>query len=53
MVWRPDNNEIRGSGNVLMTREDSLRLPGKEFIADTRMRRIQMTAGSRPATLKF
>lgn len=53
MVWRPDKNEIRGSGNVLVTRENSLNLPGKAFVADTRIRRINMTAGDDPATLRF
>ena len=53
MTWRPDTNEIRGSGNVLITRDNSLHLPGKAFVADTRIRRIRMTAGSRPGTLKF
>ncbi len=53
MTWRPDRNESRGSGNVRMTRGDRLHRPGKAFVADTRIRRIRMTAGSSPATLKF
>ena len=53
MTWRHDKNEIRGSGNVLVTRDPDMRLPGKSFVADTRLRRFTLTSSGAPASGTF
>ena len=47
MTWRPGQNAIRGAGNVLLTR-DGFRMPGESFVADTRLRTIEVTGSDAP-----
>lgn len=49
MTWRPEKNEIRGAGNVLLTRE-GFRMPGDAFVADTRLHTIEVTGNDAPVT---
>jgi hypothetical protein len=47
MTWRPGQNTIRGAGNVLLTR-DGFRMPGTSFVADTRLRTIEVSGSDAP-----
>lgn len=50
MVWSFGNRTIVGDGNVLLTAEPNLKMPGKSFAADTRLRTFQLESDGRPAT---
>jgi lipopolysaccharide assembly outer membrane protein LptD (OstA) len=46
MTWRYDADQITGHGNVLVTREPDMRVPGDRFTADTAVRRFRLYNGS-------
>lgn len=50
MTWRYDANEVRGTGNVLVTRGAQVRIPGTAIIADTALKTVEMTGGDAPIT---
>lgn len=52
MTWRHGESKIYGDGNVLVTR-DGIRMPGRSFVADTRLRRVVMTGNGSPAIGHF
>jgi hypothetical protein len=51
-AWRHGENTIRGEGNVLITR-DGVRIPGKSFVADTKLRRVTVQGNGGPITGRF
>lgn len=47
MTWRHDAGEIRGKGNVLITRKPDWQFPGDSFVADTQIKsfRVESSEG--------
>jgi LPS export ABC transporter protein LptC len=50
MVWRHDESKLVGTGNVLITTQPDLKLPGKSFEADTKLSRFSVQGDGRSAT---
>jgi len=50
MVWSFDNRDVKGEGNVLVSAQPNLRIPGHAFTADTQLRTFRLQGDGRPAT---
>jgi hypothetical protein len=53
MVWHPDENQIRGDGNVRVTYGPGSTLSGTSFVADTRLKRVKILGGNDPSQIQF
>ena len=53
MTWSPRENKLRGDGNVLITREPDLRIPGRSFVAELTLQRFRIKGNGQPATASF
>ncbi len=50
MVWEYDRDKIHGTGNVLVTHGDTVRMPAIAIDADTALQTVNMTGGGAPIT---
>ena len=50
MIWSFDARTVNGSGNVLLTAEPNLKMPGNSFQADTRLQTFRVESDGQPAT---
>ena len=53
VVWDYDGNKIHGTGNVLVSRGDQVRIPGVAIDADTALQTANITGGDAPITGTF
>ena len=50
MVWNHDRHRVTGTGNVVLSSGDAVRLPGTTLVADTRLQSAEITGGDAPIT---
>ena len=53
MRWEYDRDHLDGTGNIVLTYGEQVRMPGKSFVANTQLESATVTGGDAPITGKY